>query len=67
MCHTEVLSSASKTVNDGKLSKNNVKLVSGALLTGAGFEGYKRAATLLNTKPLACKAFEDTEICRRKI
>ena len=59
-CHN-VFSSSPKTVSNGKLSENNVKIVSNALQTGAGYEGYSRAATTISTKPLVRRDYYKTQ------
>ncbi|MPC65751.1 hypothetical protein E2C01_059887 [Portunus trituberculatus] len=55
--HNEVFSSSPKTVGEGKFSKNNVKLVPNVLLTGAGYDGYVRTVTSIDTKPMTKREY----------
>lgn len=61
VCQHEVYSTAPKTVNNGKFSQNNVTLVTCALLSGAGYEGNRRVAAMLNTKHLTSTAFYEIQ------
>lgn len=63
VCHHEVFSSSPKAVSDSKFSENNVKLVSISLQTRGGYDGYSRAATTTNTKPVTRRDYHNIQSC----